>query len=142
LETCATEDVIRVFTTRPDTLFGATYADLYARLPLLGVLAACAMAGAILWLINAFSSGNKAAIGAVVLYVAGLLLVLVAMLPAATAAPPGPDALMLGAADDGRQIVLAHGQALVITLEARFPPLPPRPQSCGCKRPCCPGVPA
>lgn len=52
------------------------------------------------------------------LFLVGVLLVLVSMLPSATAAPPGPDTLMLGAADDGRQIVLAAGQTISITLEA------------------------
>lgn len=52
------------------------------------------------------------------LFFAGVLLLLATMLPAATAAPPGPSALILGAADDGRQIALTAGQVLSITLDA------------------------
>jgi uncharacterized protein len=47
---------------------GANYADLHARLPMLTLLAIAALVGAALWIFNAFSSKNRAAILAVVLY--------------------------------------------------------------------------
>lgn len=56
-------------------MYGATYADLHARLPLLGVLTVCALAGAVLWIYSVFTSSNRPAIGAVLLYGAGLLIV-------------------------------------------------------------------
>ncbi len=56
-------------------MFGASYADLHGRLPLLGVLVVCSLAGAALWLYNCFSPSNRPALLAVVLYAAGLLLV-------------------------------------------------------------------
>ncbi len=56
-------------------MYGATYADLHARLPLLGFLAACALVGAVMWLYTAFAVSYRGAILSVVLYGAGLLLV-------------------------------------------------------------------
>ncbi len=56
-------------------MYGATYADLHARLPLLGVLTVCALAGAALWIYNAFAVGHRGAILSALLYGAGLLLV-------------------------------------------------------------------
>ena len=50
-------------------MFGATYADLHARLPMLSVLSVVALLGAALWIYNALTPGNRAAIAAVVLYV-------------------------------------------------------------------------
>jgi uncharacterized protein len=50
-------------------MFGATYADLHARLPMLSVLSVVALIGAALWIYNALTPGNRAAIAAVVLYV-------------------------------------------------------------------------
>ncbi len=55
-------------------MYGATYADLNARLPLLSVLAICALAGAVLWIYNAFAAGTRLAILSVALYGAGLLI--------------------------------------------------------------------
>jgi uncharacterized protein len=68
---------ISAYLDRYDVLFGehdifsgANYADLHARLPMLNVLGVAALIGAVLWIYNAFSSGNKAGIGAILLYVA------------------------------------------------------------------------
>jgi uncharacterized protein len=55
-----------------DVFSGANYADLHARVPMLMVLAIAAALGAVLWIINAFSSKNRAAIVAVLLYLAVL----------------------------------------------------------------------
>jgi len=49
---------------------GASYTDLYARLPMLMILAIAALAGAVLWIVNAFTAGNRAGIVAVLLYIA------------------------------------------------------------------------
>ncbi len=54
-------------------MFGATYADLHARLPLLSALAALAVMGAILWVYNSFAGGMRAGIVSIALYGAGLL---------------------------------------------------------------------
>jgi uncharacterized protein len=51
-----------------EVFYGASYTDLYAKLPLLTVLAAAAFAGALLWIVNAFVSGNKSGLAAVALY--------------------------------------------------------------------------
>jgi inhibitor of cysteine peptidase len=48
----------------------------------------------------------------------GALLFFMPMLSFATAAPPGPDEIVLSLADDGRQAELGEGQVLVIALEA------------------------
>lgn len=56
-------------------MFGATYADLHARLPLLGVLVGCALVGALLWIYNAFSASFRPAILAALLYGGGLVIV-------------------------------------------------------------------
>jgi uncharacterized protein len=50
-------------------MFGATYADLHARLPMLSALVAVALLGAALWIYNALTPGNRGAIAAVLLYV-------------------------------------------------------------------------
>jgi uncharacterized membrane protein (UPF0182 family) len=47
---------------------GANYADLHARLPMLTLLAIAALAGAVLWIFNAFAANNRAAVLAVLLY--------------------------------------------------------------------------
>jgi uncharacterized protein len=54
--------------------FGANYADLHARMPMLTLLAITALAGALLFIFNAFASNNRAAILAVLLYFAVLLI--------------------------------------------------------------------
>jgi len=51
---------------------GANYADLHARVPMLTLLAIAAAISALLWIFNAFSSKNKAAVLAVLLYFAVL----------------------------------------------------------------------
>ena len=53
-----------------DVFSGANYTDLHARIPLLNVLAVSALAGALLWIYNAFAASNKSAIAAVLLYFA------------------------------------------------------------------------
>jgi uncharacterized protein len=53
---------------------GANYADLHGRVPMLLVLAFAALAGALLWIFNAFAASNRGAILAVVLYFAVLFL--------------------------------------------------------------------
>jgi uncharacterized membrane protein (UPF0182 family) len=55
-------------------MYGATYADLNARLPLLTLLAACAVLAAIVWLVNAFASCNRAALLSGGLYVVVLII--------------------------------------------------------------------
>jgi uncharacterized protein len=52
---------------------GANYADLHARLPMLTLLAIAALAGALIWIFNAFASTNRAAMLAVLLYFAVFL---------------------------------------------------------------------
>jgi hypothetical protein len=47
---------------------GANYADLHARVPMLTALAVAALAGAVLWILNAFMRGNRSAVLAVILY--------------------------------------------------------------------------
>jgi uncharacterized membrane protein (UPF0182 family) len=47
---------------------GATYSDLHARVPMLGVLAICSLVGALLWIYNAFSPSLRGAVLAVILY--------------------------------------------------------------------------
>ncbi len=49
-------------------MYGATYADLHARLPLLGLLAIASLVGAALCVYNAFSAKNRGALAAVILY--------------------------------------------------------------------------
>jgi uncharacterized membrane protein (UPF0182 family) len=68
-------DRFQILYSNSGPMFGATYADLHARLPLLSVLVACALAGAVLWVYNAFASTNRPAILAVAAYVAGILVV-------------------------------------------------------------------
>ena len=55
-----------------DVFSGANYTDLHARLPMLTLLMIAALAGALLWIWNAFSAKNRAAILAIVLYFAVL----------------------------------------------------------------------
>ncbi len=54
-------------------MFGASYADLHGRLPLMNFLLVAAVTGAVLLAYNAFASRNRAAIAAVVVYVLALL---------------------------------------------------------------------
>jgi uncharacterized membrane protein (UPF0182 family) len=51
-----------------DVLSGGNYADLHARVPMLTLLAIAAGIGALLWIFNAFTAKNRAAIFAVLLY--------------------------------------------------------------------------
>ncbi len=51
-----------------EVLSGANYADLHARVPMLGVLALCSVLGSLLWIYNIFSSHLRGAILAVILY--------------------------------------------------------------------------
>jgi uncharacterized membrane protein (UPF0182 family) len=55
-----------------DIFSGANYADLYARIPMLNLLAIAALVGVLLWIFNAFASSNRAAVAAVLLYFAVL----------------------------------------------------------------------
>jgi len=55
-------------------MFGATYADLHGRLPLLNLQVATALVGALLLAYSAFAARNAAAIGAIGLYFAVALL--------------------------------------------------------------------
>jgi uncharacterized protein len=55
-----------------DVFSGANYADLHARVPMLMALAIAATLGAVLWIVNAFMSKNRAAILAILLYIAVL----------------------------------------------------------------------
>ncbi len=57
-----------------DVFSGAGYTDLYARVPMLWILSASALLAAFLFIANAFSSKNRLAIGAVVLYLALMFL--------------------------------------------------------------------
>jgi uncharacterized protein len=57
-----------LFSNHGGPLYGATYTDLNARLPMLSLLAAAALLGALLWIYNAFSSTYRGAIGAAALY--------------------------------------------------------------------------
>ncbi|MFH1574227.1 MAG: UPF0182 family protein, partial [Acidobacteriota bacterium] len=59
--------------TNHELMSGANYADLHARLPLLGVLAAAATLGAVLCLYNAFSATNRPAMIAGALYLVVML---------------------------------------------------------------------
>ncbi len=61
-----------LFSTHP-LLYGASYTDLYARLPVLRILAVTALIGAALWFYNAFASNYRAAIAAAGLYIVVLL---------------------------------------------------------------------
>jgi uncharacterized protein len=54
-------------------LSGASYSDLSARLPLLSLLAATAIVGAVLWIVNCFGAGFRSGVLAVLLYVVVLL---------------------------------------------------------------------
>lgn len=51
-----------------DVFSGAGYADLHARLPMLSLLALAALAGALLWIANAFLRGSRPAVIAILLY--------------------------------------------------------------------------
>jgi uncharacterized protein len=51
-----------------DIFAGANYADLHAGRPMLTVLAVTALVGAVLWIFNAFTAGNRAGIAAILLY--------------------------------------------------------------------------
>jgi len=55
---------------RHDVFSGASYADLHARLPMLTVLVVAALAGAALWIFNAFAAGNRAGVSAIIVYLA------------------------------------------------------------------------
>ncbi|MBM3788859.1 MAG: UPF0182 family protein, partial [Acidobacteria bacterium] len=59
--------------TNHELMSGANYADLHARLPLLGVLAAAAILGAALCMYNAFSATNRPAMIAGALYLVVML---------------------------------------------------------------------
>jgi uncharacterized membrane protein (UPF0182 family) len=59
---------------RHDVFSGANYADLHARVPMLTFLIFAALAGALLWIYNAFAAHNKGAVLAVILYFAVLFL--------------------------------------------------------------------
>ncbi|MBN2358236.1 MAG: UPF0182 family protein [Deltaproteobacteria bacterium] len=61
--------------SRHELLAGANYADLHGRLPLLSVLAVCAVAGGVLFAVNAWSSRNRTALVGVALYLIALLVV-------------------------------------------------------------------
>ncbi len=66
-------DRFQLLFSRHELISGANYSDLHGRLPMLAVLATAALLGAVLWVYNAFSARNRAAIAAVVLYVTVLL---------------------------------------------------------------------
>ena len=53
-----------------DVFSGANYSDLHARVPMLTVLSLAACIGALLWVINAFLSKNRAGLLAILLYIA------------------------------------------------------------------------
>ena len=57
-----------------DVFSGAGYTDLHARLLMLGLLVVAAIAGALLWIYNAFAKNNRTAIIAVLLYFGVLFL--------------------------------------------------------------------
>ncbi len=57
-----------------DVFSGASYTDLYARVPMMWILAACALLSACIFLVNAFISKTRIAIGSVVLYIAVMFL--------------------------------------------------------------------
>ncbi len=57
-----------------DVFSGASYTDLHSRVPMLIVLSAAALAGALLFVFNAFSKSNRGAILAVILYFGVLFL--------------------------------------------------------------------
>jgi uncharacterized membrane protein (UPF0182 family) len=67
-------DRFQILYSNTGPMFGATYSDLNARLPMLTVLAVCALIGVLLWAYNAFAANNRAAIAAVILYVAVMLI--------------------------------------------------------------------
>ncbi len=54
--------------------WGASYSDLYARIPMLNLLAIASLVGALLLILNAFAANNKGAVIAVGLYFVVLLL--------------------------------------------------------------------
>ncbi|HYK88383.1 MAG TPA: UPF0182 family protein [Acidobacteriota bacterium] len=51
-----------------DVFSGASYADLHARVPMLGILAAASVLGSLLWIYNIFATNLRGAIVAVILY--------------------------------------------------------------------------
>jgi uncharacterized protein len=57
-----------------NVFWGAGYADLHGRLPMLALLMAASVVGALLWVYNAFAANNRAAVTALVLYFAVLFL--------------------------------------------------------------------
>src|SRR5262249_25752285 len=61
-----------LFSSGQGPMYGATYADIHARLPLLALLVAAAVAGAALAVRNAFASGNRSLVLAAGLYAAVL----------------------------------------------------------------------
>lgn len=67
-------DRFQVLYSSGGPMFGATYADLHGRLPLLNLLVASALIGAVLLAYNAFASRNVAAVGGIGLYFAAALL--------------------------------------------------------------------
>ena len=67
-------DRFQVLYSSGGPMFGATYADLHGRLPLLNLLVASALVGAVLLAYNAFAARNVAAVGGIGLYFAAALL--------------------------------------------------------------------
>lgn len=67
-------DRFQVLYSSGGPMFGATYADLHGRLPLLNLLVASALIGAVLLAYSAFASRNVAAVGGIGLYFAAALL--------------------------------------------------------------------
>lgn len=53
---------------------GASYTDLYARIPLLTILGLCALLCAVLFVVNIFTAGNRIGISAIFLYVVVMFL--------------------------------------------------------------------
>ncbi len=69
------------YLSRFDVLFssheifsGANYADLHARVPMLGVLSLCSLIGSLLWIYNVFAAKMRGAVLAVILYFAAAFL--------------------------------------------------------------------
>lgn len=61
-------DRFGVLLSSHEMIYGASYADLHARLPVLTVLIAAALIGAVLWFYNAFASNYRWAVLAAALY--------------------------------------------------------------------------
>jgi len=63
-----------LYSRTSSVLFGASYSDLHARLPLLTVVVICSVIASVLFLLNAFALNIRSAVAGIIVYAAALIL--------------------------------------------------------------------